>query len=109
MTGHHWIKVNYLLYVIQVYGQTGSMDNPFKVMGNLPLHTDLTKKKGNTMEITEQDKRDIKETWNTLNDVMEYLVNLWGNDLEDFHRDMLDSIAVSMDWLTRIEKGENNE
>ena len=41
ITGHHWIKVNCLLYVKQVYGQTGSMDNPFKVMGNLPLHTDL--------------------------------------------------------------------
>ena len=60
------------------------------------------------MEITEQDKRDIKATWDTLNDVMEYLVNLWGNDKEEFHNDMLDSIAVSMDWLARIERGENN-
>ena len=58
------------------------------------------------MEITEQDKRDIKATWDVLNNVTEYLMNLWGSDLEDFHRDMLDSISVSMDWLTKIEKGD---
>ena len=58
------------------------------------------------MQVTEQDKRDIKATWDVLNNVTEYLMNLWGSDLEDFHRDMLDSISVSMDWLTRIEKGE---
>ena len=58
------------------------------------------------MEITEQDKRDIKATWDVLNNVAEYLMNLWGSDLEDFHRDMLDSISVSMDWLTKIEKGD---
>jgi len=58
------------------------------------------------MQVTEQDKRDIKATWDVLNNVMEYLINLWGSDVEEFHKDMLDSIAVSMDWLTRIEKGE---
>tara|TARA_R100001530_G_C4242963_1_gene135780 strand:+ start:304 stop:480 length:177 start_codon:yes stop_codon:yes gene_type:complete len=58
------------------------------------------------MQVTEQDKRDIKATWDVLNNVMEYLVNLWGSDKEEFHKDMLDSISVSMDWLTRIEKGE---
>ena len=58
------------------------------------------------MQVTEQDKRDIKATWDVLNNVMEYLTNLWGSDKEEFHEDMLDSIAVSMDWLTRIEKGE---
>ena len=57
------------------------------------------------MQITEQDKRDIKATWDLLGKTGGYLRDLWGSDLEDFHKDMLDSIDVSMDWLTRIEKG----
>ena len=54
-------------------------------------------------EITEQDYRDIQTIYNGLSQASWYIEEIVGtSNLEQHHKDMLDSIDVAQEWLNRI-------
>ena len=57
------------------------------------------------VEVTEQDLIDIQTTLVKLNDASYYIEELVGtSNLEQHHKDMLDSIDVAQEWLSRIKQ-----
>ena len=56
-------------------------------------------------EITDQDYRDIQTTYNGLSEASHYIVEIVGiSNLEQHHKEMLDSIEVAQEWLNRIKE-----
>ena len=56
-------------------------------------------------EITDQDYRDIQTIHNGLYEASHYIVEIVGkSNLEQHHKDMLDSIEVAQEWLNRIKE-----
>ena len=54
-------------------------------------------------EITEQDYRDIQTIHNGLSQASWYIEEIVGtSNLEQHHKDMLDSIDVAQEWLNKI-------
>jgi len=54
-------------------------------------------------EITEQDYRDIQTIYNGLSQASWYIEEIVGtSNLEQHHKDMLDSIDVAQEWLNKI-------
>ena len=57
------------------------------------------------LEVTEQDFVDIQTINNGLNEASHYIVEIVGkSNLEQHHKEMLDSIEVAQEWLNRIKE-----
>ena len=56
-------------------------------------------------EITDQDYRDIQTIYDGLSEASHYIVEIVGiSNLEQHHKEMLDSIEVAQEWLNRIKE-----
>ena len=57
------------------------------------------------LEVTEQDIVDIQTINNGLSEASHYIVEIVGkSNLEQHHKEMLDSIEVAQEWLNRIKE-----
>ena len=59
------------------------------------------------MEITGQDKRDIKETILWLNEAIEWIENMGGADIDgepNWNNNVSDAVNVANEWLYKIIK-----
>ena len=64
------------------------------------------------MKVTEQDKRDIKQTMLWLNEAVEWIDNMGGAEIDgepEWNDNVKDSVGVACEWLNRIaEKGNED-
>ena len=62
------------------------------------------------LEITEQDIKDIAKTSNLIGEAAWYIKEMVGSSMsEQHHKDMMDAIDVSQEWLGRIIKNTKNK
>tara|TARA_R100001086_G_scaffold247563_1_gene182129 strand:- start:919 stop:1110 length:192 start_codon:yes stop_codon:yes gene_type:complete len=58
-------------------------------------------------EITEQDYRDIQTIYDGLYEASHYITEIVGtSNLEQHHKEMLESIEVAREWLNRIKENK---